>query len=102
MPYRNSLFSEDIYRELSAKLSEKEEEKLRREIHRLEMRQKDVSMRIWDDVANEKVRFTIVTSSGKKFVVEGRNWPVQHQAEFATPAEMNSEGDDDEVTTELA
>lgn len=96
MPYQPSLFSEDVYRELVKKLSDKEEEKLRREIHRLELRQKDVNSRLWDDIASERCRFTIVTGSGRKFSVSGRNWPTGYQSCFAEAAELNDEDNDEE------
>jgi hypothetical protein len=95
VPYQSSLFSEELYRELTKKLSDKEEEKLRREIHRLELRQKDVNSRLWDDIVSEKCRFTLVTASGKKFSISGRNWPAGYQSCFAEPAELNDDNEDD-------
>ena len=96
MAYRSSLFSEEIYRELTKKLSEKEEEKLRREIHRLEQRQRDTNSRLWDDLVRQRVRLVIITSSGRRFVLNGSNWPSGYQDTFDEPAALAEESTDAE------
>ena len=73
--YQPNMFSDTLYRELARKLSPSEEQKFREEVLRLEEKQAQVSERIWNDIYDEKVRFIIVTASGRKFVVDGKNWP---------------------------
>ena len=96
MPYQPAIFSPDIYRELTRKLSDKEEEKLRREIHRLEQQQRNVNQRLWDDLVSQRVRLVFVTTSGKRFTLSGKNWPSGYQAEFDQPAELNDQVNDSE------
>lgn len=69
------MFSDALYRELARKLSPSEELKFREEVLRLEEKQAEVCDRMWHDVYDEKIRVIIVTASGRKFVVDGKNWP---------------------------
>ena len=83
--YLPHVFSESVYRQIANKLSGADEEMFRRELLRLETQTARIAHRVWDDVHNQKVRVVIVTQSGRKFCLNGVNWPTDYEDNLPEP-----------------